>query len=189
MLAATAEGLLSDDTLRSSVDVLVRFVEAAGALVIFVGAALAAFRFVRDGLRTRDAEVFVPVRLGLGRFLALGLEFQLASDILRTAVAPSYEELGKLAAVAAIRTALNFFLAREITEEAKAVAADKQHDEPYPGRRDHSAVRERRSTAPHGSRTCVRSTDAAHHAKAGDSTPGLPGPPDCSRTPPTLHVE
>ena len=44
------------------------------------------------------------VRLGLGRYLALGLEFQLASDVLRTAVAPTLREIGELAAVAAIRT-------------------------------------------------------------------------------------
>ncbi len=43
-----------------------------------------------------------------------GLEFQLAADILRTAVAPSFEEIGQLAAVAAIRTALNYFLERDI---------------------------------------------------------------------------
>lgn len=57
------------------------------------------------------------MRLRLGRFLALGLEFQLASDLLRTAVAPSFEEIGKLAAVAAIRTGLNWFLGRELREE------------------------------------------------------------------------
>ncbi len=57
----------------------------------------------------------------MGRFLALGLEFQLASDLLRTAVAPSFEEIGKLAAVA-IRTALNFFLGREIREEREEIA-------------------------------------------------------------------
>jgi hypothetical protein len=69
------------------------------------------------GLRDRDAGAFVPVRLTLGRFLALGLEFQPASDVLRTAVAPSFRELGQLAA---IRTALNYFLARE---QAPASAA------------------------------------------------------------------
>jgi uncharacterized membrane protein len=42
--------------------------------------------------------------------------------VLRTAIAPSFAELGKLAAVAAIRTALNFFLAREIAEERRIVA-------------------------------------------------------------------
>lgn len=97
-------------------DVVVRLIEAAGALIILVGAASAFFRFVVQGLRYRDPEVFVDVRLGLGRFLALGLEFQLAGDVLKTAIAPSFREIGQLAAVAAIRTALNFFLSREVRE-------------------------------------------------------------------------
>jgi uncharacterized membrane protein len=113
--------LLPEDTLRTVVDMLVRLVEAAGAFVIFVGASIAIVQFVR-ALPRRDAEAFVPVRLSLGRFLALGLEFQLASDVLRTAIAPSFQELAKLAAVATIRTALNFFLAREIKEERSQVA-------------------------------------------------------------------
>lgn len=118
--------LLSEQTLRDSVDLLVRLVEAAGALIIFVGAAIAFFRFVVRGLTERSPEAFVVVRLGLGRFLALGLEFQLASDILRTAVAPTLREIGELAAIAAIRTALNFFLAREIKEEKAQVLDDQK---------------------------------------------------------------
>lgn len=112
--------LVSDDWLRTGVDALVVLVEAAGAVVIVLGSVLAFVRFLRV-LPRRNADALVPVRLTLGRFLALGLEFQLASDVLRTAVAPSFEELGKLAAVAAIRTALNFFLAREIREEQAIV--------------------------------------------------------------------
>lgn len=119
-MTPTAAVLASDDWLRSGVDALVLVVEAAGAVVIFVGAVLATVQFLRV-LPHRVAEEFVPVRLTLGRFLALGLEFQLASDVLRTAIAPSFDELGKLAAVAAIRTALNFFLAREIREEQRLV--------------------------------------------------------------------
>ena len=113
--------MLPEQSLRDVVDVLVRLVEAAGALVIFIGAAFAAVRFVVTGARTRSAEAFVPVRLGLGRFLELGLEFQLASDVLRTAIAPSFREIGQLAAVAAIRTALNYFLGREIREEREQI--------------------------------------------------------------------
>lgn len=62
------------------------------------------------------------VRLRLGRWLALALEFLLAADILRTAVAPSWSEIGQLAAIATIRTALNFFLQLEIdrAEQRKA---------------------------------------------------------------------
>lgn len=113
--------VLSEDRLHEVVDVLVRIVEAVGALVIFAGAVIAFVRFLVVAARTRRAEHFVAVRLDLGRFLALGLEFQLASDILRTAIAPTFDEIGQLAAVAAIRTALNFFLAREIAEEREEV--------------------------------------------------------------------
>lgn len=114
--------ILAQDTLREAVDLLVRLVEAGGGLIIFVGAAVAFVRFVAAAVRERSAEAFVPVRLDLGRFLALGLEFQLASDILRTAIAPTFRELGELATVAAIRTALNFFLRREIREERAELA-------------------------------------------------------------------
>lgn len=126
-----AVDLLPEESLRSAVDSLVRLVEAAGAAVIFIGAVVAVVQFVM-ALPRRDADAFVPVRLSLGRFLALGLEFQLASDVLRTAIAPSFEELGKLAAVAAIRTALNFFLAREIREE-QSVIHRRDEGVPPPG--------------------------------------------------------
>ncbi|MEY9214631.1 DUF1622 domain-containing protein [Thermobifida halotolerans] len=110
--------VLPEPLLHEVVDLLVRLVEAAGALVIFVGAVWAFVQFLVVGLRRRaGSRNFTAVRLRLGRFLALGLEFQLAGDILRTAVAPTFVEIGQLAAIAAIRTALNFFLAREIAEE------------------------------------------------------------------------
>ncbi len=118
----TIAGGFDENNVVSVVAVLVRLVESAGVGVIFVGAVVALVRFVVMGLRHRDPAVFVPVRLVLGRFLALGLEFQLAADILRTAVAPSFRELGQLAAVATIRTALNFFLGREIREERDQIA-------------------------------------------------------------------
>jgi len=121
----TGEGFDSEEALQSAVSLLVTVVEACGAVVIIVGALWAFVRFVGVGLRRRDASAFVPVRLVLGRFLALGLEFQLASDVLRTAVAPSWEQLGQLAAIAAIRTALNYFLSREIAEERRQVAEDQ----------------------------------------------------------------
>ncbi len=118
----TIAGGFDENNVASVVAVLVRLVESAGVGVIFLGAVVALVRFVVMGLRHRDPAVFVPVRLVLGRFLTLGLEFQLAADILRTAVAPSFRELGQLAAVATIRTALNFFLGREIREERDQIA-------------------------------------------------------------------
>ena len=129
MQTPTALEVLAEETLREAVDALVVLVEAAGAAIILLGAAVAVVQFLR-ALPRRDPDAFVPVRLTLGRFLALGLEFQLASDVLRTAIAPSFEELGKLAAVAAIRTALNFFLAREIAEERR-ILAERARGKPF----------------------------------------------------------
>ena len=120
------DSILSEELLRSYVDLLVRLVEAAGALVIFIGAVLAAVRFVRAAFHGRRGEEFVRVRLGLGRYLTLGLEFQLASDVLSTAIAPTFGEIGKLAAIAAIRTALNYFLGKEIDHERAEIAAQQQ---------------------------------------------------------------
>ena len=59
------------------------------------------------------------IRLTLGRWLALALEFELAADILRTAVAPTWNEIGQLAAIVVLRTALNFFLQKEIDKAAE----------------------------------------------------------------------
>ena len=117
------EDVLREELLREIVDLLVRLVEAAGALIIFVGASIAFVRFVAEAVGRRRHGEFVRVRLGLGRYLALGLEFQLASDILTTAIAPTFEEIGKLAAIATIRTLLNFFLRREIEESDRAQVA------------------------------------------------------------------
>ena len=64
------------------------------------------------------------IRLRLGRWLAVALEMLLGADILRTAVAPTWSEIGQLAAIAAIRTALNFFLQREI--DAAQMRRDRQ---------------------------------------------------------------
>ena len=98
-------------------------IEATGAIVIAVGVAIAIFTLVRTLVARRPAD-FNAIRLVLARYLAMALEFQLGADILSTAVAPSWTEIGKLGAIAIIRTALNFFLSREM--EAERTAADTE---------------------------------------------------------------
>ena len=104
-------------------------IEAAAALIIAIGAARAVAGSVRMLFRGRarasDIENPVPaitqedIRIELGRWLALALEFELAADILRTAVAPSWNEIGQLAAIIVLRTALNFFLRKEIEKAGR----------------------------------------------------------------------
>ncbi len=107
--------------------------ELVSAVVVAAGAGVAIARLV-GGLRSRGATSFTAVRLDFARALALALEFQLASDILGTTISPGWQELTELAVIAAIRTALNFFLAREIKEEAAERAAEEAAAiEPAPG--------------------------------------------------------
>ena len=93
-------------------------VEITGACTIGIGSAISIWRFFR-ALITQQETDFNAIRLVLARYLALALEFQLGADILSTAVAPSWQEIGKLGAIAVIRTGLNFFLSREMKEERK----------------------------------------------------------------------
>ena len=118
------EGLA--EWLRALAEGLALVAEAIGAVVVAVALARAAWRYARDLISRAEPFPHERIRLGVGRSLALALEFLLAADIVRTAVAPTWEEIGRLAAIAANRTALNFFLEREITREERRV--ERQDD-------------------------------------------------------------
>lgn len=94
-------------------------IEVVGALIVSIGVATAVYRTAQT-LISPSHKGYHRTRLMLSRFLSLALEFQLAADILGTMVAPSWTQLGKLGAVALIRTALNYFLGREMKEEEQA---------------------------------------------------------------------
>jgi uncharacterized membrane protein len=95
--------------------------DAASAILIALGAVQA---FIALPQAMRGARRFTAVRLDFARYLALALEFQLAADVLQTAVTPTLDQLGILAAIATIRTALNFFLSREMKDERTLVGED-----------------------------------------------------------------
>ena len=68
----------------------------------------------------------------------MALELELGADILRTAVAPTWNEIGQLAAIVVLRTALNFFLQKEIDKAAERRGSAPAHaitDSPTPPRR------------------------------------------------------
>jgi uncharacterized membrane protein len=95
-------------------------VEAAAGLIIALSALQAVYQSLLYFLKRSSLDnVPESVRLTLGKWLALALEFELAADILRTAVAPTWNEIGQLASIIILRTALNFFLQREIEHAAK----------------------------------------------------------------------
>jgi uncharacterized membrane protein len=90
-------------------------IEAGAAIIIGVAALEAVARsFVAFVARHATQHSKEEIRLRLGRWLAVGLEFELAADILRTAIAPTWTEIGQLAAIVVLRTVLNYFLQKEI---------------------------------------------------------------------------
>jgi len=97
-------------------------IETVSIILVTVGAAVAVVLLVRTLVAPQTGS-FNKVRLTFGRALVLGLEFQLAADIIGTAVSPSWDHLGKLGAIAVIRTFLNFFLTRELKEEEEEIQA------------------------------------------------------------------
>lgn len=90
------------------------FLEAVAALVITIGAIQAVIGLVKRGDLTKPFLRQKMVWLGFGVWLLLGLEFELAADIVRTAIAPNWTDIGQLGAIALIRTFLNYFLERDL---------------------------------------------------------------------------
>ena len=106
------------ELLKAATLVLAAGIEGAGAVVIGLAAIEAFLRalllFVPGRHVVGEPDAKEAVRLRLGRWLAVALELELGADILRTAVAPTWDEIGQLAAIVVLRTALNFFLQKEI---------------------------------------------------------------------------
>jgi len=88
--------------------------EALALLVIAIGAVEASIGIFRAMARHASYAAKRAVWLDFARWLIAGLTFQLAADIVHTTVAPSWDDIGRVAAVAAIRTFLTFFLDRDI---------------------------------------------------------------------------
>ncbi len=80
----------------------------AGALVKLVAGYFQSFLKSKNGLSAMES------RMVFGSAVAVALELLLGADVLATAVAPSWDDIGKLAAIAVLRTGLNYFLEREL---------------------------------------------------------------------------
>ena len=111
---------MSDDDFQSAVDAVAKVIDGVGVLVVVVGLVLATVAFVRAVLAPDAAsgEEHTPYRVyrqAIGRAILLGLEFLVAADIIRTvAVDPTFESVGVLAIIVAVRTFLSFTLDVEL---------------------------------------------------------------------------
>ncbi len=128
MLRGTLDIMAWLEGAKYIIESIARAVEFCAAVIIALAALEATLKagliFIRRGT---PASAKNEVRLTLGRWLAVALEFELAADILNTAVTPTWSDIEKLAAIAALRTALNYFLEREIRQEATPAQRSANH--------------------------------------------------------------
>jgi uncharacterized membrane protein len=85
-----------------------------GVAIILTGCLRGMYSFIRKYVC--EDLLMADIRIELGHYLALGLEFLVGKDIIESLVEPTWDELGKLAAIIALRTILTFFLGHEIKE-------------------------------------------------------------------------
>lgn len=108
--------LLGLDEVSFLISEIVGFI---GVAIMAYGALMAAWHFIECTFHTK-IDGLPYVRIELGKHLALGLEFLVGKDIIESIVRPSWDDLGKLAAIILLRTAVTFMLSwelKEITEE------------------------------------------------------------------------
>ena len=100
-------------------------IESCAGLIIAGASIHAMILIVGSLLRKQPATSTEQIRLSYSRWLAVSLEFMLAGDILRTTIAPTWNDVGLLGAIVVLRTVLNYFLQLEIdrADERKGIKA------------------------------------------------------------------
>jgi uncharacterized membrane protein len=105
-------------------------VEIAAVLIVFYGAVESFVKLlwivVKPGVTHGERKVLWR---RFGMWLLLGLEFELAADIIASVISPTWQDIGELGAIAVIRTFLNYFLEKDLEQAettAEAIGPDEE---------------------------------------------------------------
>jgi len=94
----------------------ITLIDAVALVVILIGTVEVIVGIVRLSFGTRSHELMRDTWLSYARWLVAALTFQLAADIIETSISSSWETIGRVGAIAVIRTFLNYFLDRDLEE-------------------------------------------------------------------------
>jgi uncharacterized membrane protein len=103
-----------EEWLRLVTKDVVVVIDAMALIIIVIGTVEAFFSGLWAAFPAPAHSRFREILVRYGRWLVAGLTFQLAADIIETSVAPTWQEVGQLGAIAVIRTFLNYFLERDL---------------------------------------------------------------------------
>jgi uncharacterized membrane protein len=104
------------DTLHNVINNISFSLNIVGALVTIWGIVISLFYFLQKEITSRADAVQLneAIRIRLGSYLVLALEFFIAGDIVKTVITPTWDALGILGAIVVIRTVLSYFLTKDI---------------------------------------------------------------------------
>jgi len=87
-----------------------------GASVTVWGALISLFEFLKKEILNRKETIQLneAIRIKLGSYLVLAIEFFIAGDIVKTIITPTWQSLGMLGAIVVIRTILSYFLTKDL---------------------------------------------------------------------------
>ncbi|MCB0518813.1 MAG: DUF1622 domain-containing protein [Lewinellaceae bacterium] len=106
--------------IENVLDYIAQIIELISTGILLTGFGKAAFGFVKTELsgafRTDDPNGLSLIRLQLGTYILLGLDFYIVSDIIHSMIRPELNELVSLAVIVVMRTTIGFFLGKEIAE-------------------------------------------------------------------------
>jgi uncharacterized membrane protein len=108
-------------------------IDALALLVILVGTIEVSVNVVRASLKPLGDRVAREAWLRYARWLVAGLTFQLAADIIETSISTSWQTIGRVGAIALIRTFLNYFLERDVEQQQRECATVEPRRAPPPG--------------------------------------------------------
>jgi len=93
-----------------------------GVVYLLIGA----LRALATGASNQDKRV---IWLGFAKVLVAALSIQLAADIIESAISTSWESIGRLGAIAVIRTFLDYFLGHDVNEVRERQQARRESEE------------------------------------------------------------
>jgi uncharacterized membrane protein len=114
---------------------VVMIIQAMALVVVAYGTLEAFVASIRAIFSPSPGRDFHSGYVRYARWLIAALTFQLAADIVQTTFAPSWDELGRLAAIAAIRAFINFFLEHDLAQQEKARRLAEMPSAPASGTR------------------------------------------------------
>jgi len=112
---------------------VIALIDALALLVILVGTIQVSVKVARASFKPLGDQLARQAWLRYARWLVAGLTLQLAADIIETSISTSWQTIGRVGAIAVIRTFLNYFLERDVEQQQRECAPAESPQPPTPG--------------------------------------------------------